>query len=259
MRQRRVRSLALLVGLSTLSLGLLSEVQAEDTVVVTWDKAALQAIRDTHPGPPIVARMLAVTHTCIYDAWAAYDSVAVGTRLGGTLRQPVSERTPANKQKAMSFAAYRALADLFPTEIPKFNIVMTQLGYNSTDTSTDTSTPSGVGTVECQAVLDYRHQDGSNQLGNLHPGAYSDYTNYLSVNGPDHINDPNRWQPLRVSDGHGGFVIQKFITPHWGNVIPLRAQTAGSVCPERPQFLSQGRSAICKTSATGVGLQCEFD
>ena len=41
-----------------------------DTIVTDWDNVALQAIRDTHPGPPIVARMLAITHTAIFDAWA---------------------------------------------------------------------------------------------------------------------------------------------------------------------------------------------
>jgi len=49
-------------------------------------------------------------------------------------------------------------------------------------------------------VLDFRHQDGSNQLGDM-PGSsgapYSDYTNYQPVNSPDEVRDPNRWQPLR--------------------------------------------------------------
>jgi len=72
-----------------------------------------------------------------------------------------------------------------------------------------------------------RHHDGSNQLGDLHPGSYSDYTAYAPVNTPDHINDPNRWQPLRVSDGHGGTVIQTFIAPFWGRVIPF-ALTSGA-------------------------------
>jgi hypothetical protein len=40
------------------------------TAVVQWNNAALQAIRDTKPGPPIVARMLAIIHTAIYDARA---------------------------------------------------------------------------------------------------------------------------------------------------------------------------------------------
>jgi len=53
--------------------------------------ATLQAIRDTKPGPPMVARMLAIVHTAIYDAWAAYDPVSVGTRLAGGLRRPIEE------------------------------------------------------------------------------------------------------------------------------------------------------------------------
>ncbi|MBK9308378.1 MAG: vanadium-dependent haloperoxidase [Nitrospira sp.] len=241
MENRRYRLFTALTGLCLLTVSLSPPAQAhtEETVVVTWNKAALQAIRDTHPGPPIVARMLAITHTCMYDTWAAYDRVAVGTRLGGTLRRPVAEHTMPNKKKAMSFAAYRALGDLFPTEVPKFNAVMTQLGYDPTDTSTDPSTPSGAGNVACQAVLDYRHHDGSNQVGDLHPGAYSDYTNYLPVNDPNHLNDPNRWQPLSVSDGHGGFVIQKFIAPHWTNVIPFALKRPDQFAPKDPNFYPQ--------------------
>ena len=41
----------------------------------------------------------------MYDAWAAYDAVAIGMRLAGTLRTPAVERTAANKYKAVSFAA----------------------------------------------------------------------------------------------------------------------------------------------------------
>ena len=39
-----------------------------DNVVLQWDNAALQAIRVTKPGPPIVARALAIVHTAMYDA-----------------------------------------------------------------------------------------------------------------------------------------------------------------------------------------------
>jgi len=62
----------------------------------------------------MVARALAIVHTCIYDAWAAYDKHALGTQLGGSLRQPPSQRKAANENKAISFAAYRAVVDLFP-------------------------------------------------------------------------------------------------------------------------------------------------
>ena len=57
----------------------------------------------------MAARALAVVHSAIYDAWAAYDPLAVGTRFGAGLRQPEAERTQANKDKAISYAAYTPL------------------------------------------------------------------------------------------------------------------------------------------------------
>ena len=201
-----------LVGLGAIG----GEAVAAPSAVIQWNNAALEAIRVTRPGPPQVARMLAITHTCIYDAWAAYDAEAIGTRLGGTLRRPASERTDANKTTAINYAAYRALVDLFPSEKPVFDAMMNSLGYNPISNTNNTGTPEGVGNLAFKAVLDFRHTDGSNQLGDLAPGAYSDYTGYQPVNSPDAINDPNHWQPLRI-----GAVTQKFIAPHWGKVTPF--------------------------------------
>lgn len=202
------------------------ESKLNTTNVVLWNAAALEAIRSTHPGPPMVARALAIVHTCIYDAWAAYDSEAVGTLLGGDLRRPVDERTLDNKNEAISYAARAALVDLYPTEKARFDDLLTSLGYDPDDTSTNKSTPSGIGNVAAQAVLDLRHDDGSNQLG-----AYSDTTGYVPVNDPDHINDASRWQPLRVKDGHGNFVVQKYIAPHWGLVTPFALTSASQFRP----------------------------
>jgi hypothetical protein len=188
---------------------------AGNTVITQWNDVALQAIRVTHPGPPIVARALAITHTCMFDAWAAYDDKAKATQHGTSLRRPSSERTEANKSQAVSFAAHACLSDLFPSQTSSFDALMTSLGYNPTDHGTNTATPSGIGNVAAKAVLDFRHHDGSNQLGDLNPGPYTDYTGYASVNTPTSINDPNHWQPLQV-----GANVQKFITPQWGQVIP---------------------------------------
>jgi len=85
-----------------------------DNLVLVWNDETLEAIRKLPPAPTVAARALAIVHTAIYDAWAAHDPLAVGTRLGAGLRQPEAERTPANKDKAVSFAAYTALMDLFP-------------------------------------------------------------------------------------------------------------------------------------------------
>jgi hypothetical protein len=60
--------------------------EGRPTTVIQWNNATLQGIRDAKLGAPVVARALAIVHTCMYDAWAAYDEHAVGTQLRGALR-----------------------------------------------------------------------------------------------------------------------------------------------------------------------------
>ncbi len=205
--------------------------RVEPNVVIQWNNAALQGVRDSKIGPPMVARALAIVHTCIYDAWAAYDDRALGTQLGRKLSQPHRLRTPANKNEAISFAAYRAVADLFALDdATVYRPLMLNLGYDPDNTTTDTTTPAGVGNTACSAVLDFRHDDGSNQLGTLSPTGlpYSDYTGYEPVNPPSTVPvipstivDPNRWQPLQYTDASGNFVTQTFLGAQWGQVKPF--------------------------------------
>jgi hypothetical protein len=215
--------------------------QPRDSVVIQWNQAFLQAVRESRLGPPMVARALAIAHTCIYDAWAAYDRKAVGTRLGGSLRRPPNECTLSNRVRAISFAAYRAAADLFPGSTSTvFDPLMRDLGYDGTDLSRDIATPTGVGNVAAQAVLDFRHGDGANQRGDVTDGipgvAYSDYTGYVPVNDPMDIrvpfdpttvHDANFWQPLRYVDGSGNVVTPGFVGAQWQNVTTF-AITPGS-------------------------------
>ena len=218
-----------------LSLG--QPARAEGNVVLAWNDALLQAVRNTRFAPMFTARALAIVHTSMYDAWAAYDPVAVGTQFGGSLRRPDTEHTDANKQRAISFAAYRALVDLFPTQqAVLFDPLMANLGYDPLDTSTDTTTPTGVGNVAAAAVLTFRHADGSNQRGDLHPGAYSDYTGYVPENDPDNLNDPNRWQPLRNANGS----VQTFLAPHWGRVTPFAVDSISGIRPAPPPMYPHG-------------------
>ncbi|HTD51580.1 MAG TPA: vanadium-dependent haloperoxidase, partial [Thermoanaerobaculia bacterium] len=204
-----------------------------DTAVVVWDDALLQAVRDNPPGPTIVARALAVFHTCMFDAWAAYDATAVPTIARRGWRRPPAEATDANRLKAISFAAYRAAVDLFPSEKARYDTLLRSQGYDPSDASMDPATASGVGNLAAAAVLDLRHRDGSNQLGDLHAGAYSDYTGYQAVNTPTTVTDPNRWQPLSVVNSAGQAQTQVYTTPHWGNVIPF-ALTSGSALRPGP-------------------------
>ncbi|KFA87014.1 vanadium-dependent haloperoxidase [Archangium violaceum] len=190
--------------------------------------------------PTVLSRTLAIVLTAMYDAWAAYDTRAVGTRLGGSLRRPRAEHTLANKEKAIAYAAYRALLSVYPDEQAYYAAQMRQRGYDPDDMSTNPSTPQGVGNLAAAAVLAYRRHDGSNQFGD-EPGSdgtpYSDYTGYTPVNPPDRIIDPNRWQPISFDDGNGGTVTPGFLTPHWYRVTPFALASSSQFRPPPPPLV----------------------
>ena len=202
-----------------------------ESVVLRWNAALLDAVRAVRFTPVSTARALAIVHTCMYDAWSAYDARAVGTVFGDELRRPPQERTVAAKEVAVGHAAFTALVDLFPSQRPVFEGVMKELGLNTAEESTDPSTPAGVGNAACGAVLNWRRHDGSNQLGDLNGGPpYSDYTGYQPVNSPTALVDPNRWQPLITLAG----TPQVFLAPQWRNVTPFALSRADQVRPRPP-------------------------
>src|SRR5262245_51753668 len=72
----------LMISMTTFVAAFVYAALASATVVSDWNAAALAEVRlskSLRNGPPIVARALAIAHTCMYDAWAAYDDIAVGT------------------------------------------------------------------------------------------------------------------------------------------------------------------------------------
>jgi hypothetical protein len=204
-----------------------------DNVALRWNEALLQGVRTSTIGPPAVARALAISHTCMFDAWAAYSATAIGTQIGASLRRPRTERTLANRQEAVSFAAYRAAADLFPANTSTvFDPLMETLGYDPANDTTDVTEPAGIGNVACDAVLEFRHHDGANQLGD-EPGSqtpYSDYTSYVPANDPMDLTaefDPatihhlDHWQPLTYLNAAGQKATPRFLVPQWNRVTPF--------------------------------------
>ena len=214
------------------------------TIVSQWNAVALAEIRSSKLGPPVAARALAIAHTCTYDAWAAYDRRAVGTVLGGLLRQFPSARTDDNKHEAISFAAYRCLLNLFPAGEARLTAFMTGLGYDPSDTRLHLFTPSGIGNLVAAAVLVVRRHDGSNQYGDLNPAddpgrgvPYSDYTGYearnvpmgfclptMDICPPVQVADPFHWQPLIGPPPASA--TQKCVAPYWANVRPFALKSA---------------------------------
>ena len=226
-----------------------------DNMILRWDETLLSIIRAYPPqtGPTIAARALGVLHTATYDAWAAYDPTAKVTQSAGPAQQTTGN-TLANKEVAISYAAYQALIDLFPASSfpPKggykgaeavlrevLHIPAAQPIDNTLASPTATAaTPAAVGNLAAKAVRDFRHTDGSNQLN-----GYAD-TSYTPANDWNLVKDPWRWQPqclltaagvakgdlppvrdssLPCPDQDGYYTLQKPLTPQWGKVTPFAA------------------------------------
>ncbi len=181
--------------------------------------------------PTILSRQMAIPVTAMFDAWAAYDGKAVGTMCGGTLRRPAAERTTENKETAIAYAMYRSCVDQYPAFKDYLTDEMTRMGFDPNDRSEDLTTPVGIGNYVARLIIEYRHRDGANQLGDEQGSngkPYSDYTMYRPVNPEDNVYDPDRWQLIPFDDGHGGKITMDFLTPHWYRVIPFALESATS-------------------------------
>jgi hypothetical protein len=188
--------------------------------------------------PTIISRQMAIAVTAMYDAWAAYDERAIGTRFKGALRRPPAERTLANKEKAISYAMYRALVDLFPTDRDWLADQMRGMGHDPNDDSTDRTTPQGIGNTVAEALIAYRSIDGANQAGVVAGSSgepYSDYTGYAPVNPVDGpVVDPDRWQPIPFRMPDGTRKVLGYLTPHWHLVKPFALDRADQFRPPPP-------------------------
>ena len=189
------------------------------------------------PRPTVLSRTMAIPVTAMYDAWAAYDAKAVGTRLGGSLRRPAAERTAANREKAIAYATYRALLDVYAKDATWLAEQMRKKGYDPADASIDPATPQGVGNAAAAAVIAFRRNDGANQLGD-EAGSdgqpYSDYTFYRPANTAERCTDPDCWQPIEFDDGKGGKVTPGCLTPHWYRVKPFALKRSDQFRPPPP-------------------------
>ena len=196
--------------------------------------------------PTIIARQMAISMTAVYDAWAAYDDKAVGTRLGGTLRRPASERTQANKEEAIAYAIHGAMLYAFPQpELQaRIHAAMKKMGYDPANDSRDVTTPAGIGNTVADALIEHYKNDGANQSGDIAGGdgkPYSDWTGYKCVNTADDCNDPAHWQPKWFTLPSGERFAPGGLTPHWGKVKTIALERGDQFRPGPPPGLDDPR------------------
>jgi len=206
--------------------------------------------------PTVISRTLAVWATAMFDAWAAYDEKAVGSRLGDKLRRPAAERTLANKEKAISYASYESLLYVYPEDKAFLDEQMKKFGFDPSVVSTDPTKPEGIGHLAAQAVIDYRRHDGANQHGDEAGGngvPYADYTYYQPINPPDKIIDPDRWQPITFTLADGRKVTPGFLTPHWYRVKPFVIEKSSQFRPGPPPKTTTDNAELKRQTDSVLG------
>lgn len=201
------------------------------TPSVIWDQVVQAAVRNSAPGPTIASRAYGILHTAMYDAWAAYDANAIATT-NTQVQRPAAEKTTANLTEAMSFAAYRVLVDLFPSQKNLFDQQLQSLGFNPENNTEDATIAAGIGNTAAKALLATRHADGSNQLNN-----YVDITGYQPTNANgNEVNYLDKWTPELLGNPQNP-TPQKSLTPQWGAVVPfaLNHQSIEALRPVAPE------------------------
>ena len=236
---------------------------AKQSLAYHWLDTLLNiAVRDVElhqARPTILARAMAIVTEAMYEAWAAFDDKAMGVSFGTSLRRPPAERTQANKQAAISFAAACALSDLYPESRHMVDAALKRFGYDPAAGVASRTSAIGVGVLVGETICAAKHADGANQLGDEVGSSgtpYSDYTEYAPVNPPDRVWNPDRWQPITFRRDDGSTFAPGFLTPHWYRVEPFALSSPDQFrAPEPPRVGSdQLRAEIDEVLAYNAGL-----
>jgi len=209
------------------------------TIASQWNQALLDAVKATRSSDVVTARALGAMSIAIYDAWAVHDRVALPVRLDPKLRRAAAD---ADKHTAISYAAYRVLADLFPSQRDEFRRRMADLRLDPDNAAETPGTAAGIGNLSARATLAAAHQDGANQRGDRRPGAYSDYTNYRPVNTADRLVDLRRFQPPLGAEGKP----RNFGAAHWRLVVPFALTSGAEVRPAAAPVRSGSEEEVMK-------------
>ena len=217
----------------------------DQSVARQWNELLLESIRTDFARPPVHARNLFHVSVAMYDAWAAYDSMARPYLLGNKVGNftcafdgiPKPDDVEAARKEAISYAAYRLLtwrflnSPGFEAGQNRFDSLMNLLGYNKFNNSKDykSGSPAALGNYIADCLIRFGLQDGSNEA-NIYANQY-----YMPFNPPmitkepgnPRMLDPNRWQALTLDvfiDQSGNvipFNTPAFQSPEWGNVLPF--------------------------------------
>lgn len=238
------------------------------SVARVWNEVLLEGIRHDYARPTVHARNLWHSSAAMYDAWAAYDTIASTWLLGklhaGYDCKFARPRLPQNieraREEAISFAAYRIVRHRF-RDSPGAEFVaqladdtLTRLGYDPAETRVDyeRGPPAALGNYIAACYIAYGLEDGSNEGHEYAPRVYKVANPPIEpeLRGNPNIVDLDRWQEitLTLSIDQAGNVVDgtpSFVGPEWGGVDPFSLTSAErSLCRREgfslPVYYDQG-------------------
>jgi PAP2 superfamily len=182
-------------------------VEFRDDVVLLWNEAALQAIKEDHTPPPVAARNLALLHAAIYDAVNAID------RTHSVYHVDATAPPGASLEAAAAGAAQRVLLQLYPRQAKRFNAALEASLIGVPD-----GPPRDGGIALGQSVADkmlaWRATDGFDRKGP-----------FVAESAP------GLWEPTPPD-------FKPALLPHWSEVTPFVVTHPGDFRPPAPPALT---------------------
>ncbi len=189
-----------------------------DSVMTEFMETMIPHVDERVPLPAPAARVMAVTFTAAYDAWAAYDEEAVGVVTGNLLDGTGGGNSEGNQEEAILHAMLTTLYGLTGKQNP-YRQRLRWMGYNPDSESAAAQLGRNIGAM----VLAERRQDGANQQD------YYEDTSHYMVAPPEEL---AAWQPDFLDR-----MVQEPITPHWGHVVPFAIRNIQHHRPPAPPAL----------------------
>jgi len=213
-----------------------------------WMEVLLQAIRDDLARPPIHARNLFHLSSVMYDAFVIKEKLINNKNITPFLLDKTINETnypfeyptyvddDEYIEKIISYASYNFIRHRFKKSVDVINTykrvdsLMITLDYDINYDKLDylSGDPRSIGNYLNKIYSDYGFLDNSNEVNDYSSNYYSPLNPPLDLDtyGNPDIIDPNRWQPLKISnfiDQSGNLIegIPEFISPEWGNVTPF--------------------------------------
>ncbi len=195
---------------------------ASSEVVLTWNEAALRAIRAEQTPPPQAARYLAMLHVALYDA---INAVYPTHRF---YRFPSAVTGPTSAEAAAAVAAHRILLELYPRRVDACDAALdASLAAVPDGDAKDAGVALGQSVAE--KVLAWRQNDGSSRpLG--HPDSLV----------------PGVWR--RTPPGYRAPLL-----PQWRYVTPFAMRDPRQFSPADPPALTSREYAAAFAEVKDLG------